>query len=111
MKVQQEVYRFKQPKMKDTIAELFIDCSSLSVLLRPPMSGWIYGEIFEILNSEWRRKIVFFQVCHRWPSGTTVVVMSETANICFLSALAGVSISTDDWQNALAYCVWVLEYF
>ena len=75
------------------------------------MSRFNYFTIFEILNSEWRRKIVFFQVCHRWPSGTTVVVMLETANIYFLSALAGVSISTDDWQNVSAYCVWVLEYF
>ena len=34
---------------------------------------------------KWRRQFVPFRRCHRWASGATVVVMSETANICFLS--------------------------
>ena len=37
---------------------------------------------------KWRRQFVFFRRCHRWVSGATVVVMSETPssikyNICF----------------------------
>ena len=34
---------------------------------------------------KWRRQFVPFRRCHRWASGATVVVMSETANICFFS--------------------------
>ena len=97
---------------KSKCFRIILDCeSSARSIPLGAAKDEIHGEMFAILNTEWRRKIVFFQVCHRWASGTTVVVMSETANICFLSALAGVSISTDDWQNASAYCVWVLEYF
>ena len=45
---------------------------------------------------KWRRQFVFFRRCHRWVSGATVVVMSETASIIItqylLSLSAGVCI-------------------
>ena len=36
---------------------------------------------------KWRRKLVFFRRCHRWTRAATVVVISETGNICFSLAL------------------------
>ena len=35
---------------------------------------------------KWRRQFVFFLPCHRWASGATVVIMSETANINIIFA-------------------------
>ena len=47
---------------------------------------------------KWRKQFVFFRQSHWWVSGTTVVVMSETAsNICSFSALGFSSFH-------LAYC-------
>ena len=40
---------------------------------------------------KWRRQFVFFWRCHWCASGATVVVLSETANICFLSTIFVIS--------------------
>ena len=37
---------------------------------------------------KWRRQFVFFRRCHRWVSGATVVVMSETASINIIFAFS-----------------------
>ena len=37
---------------------------------------------------KWRRPFVFFQRCHRWASGATVVVMSKTAGIYIIFAFS-----------------------
>ena len=69
-----------------TLAELFNDCSSLSVPETPIMAGFMKKSLtFE--TRKWRRQFVFFWRCR----GATVVAMSETANchLLFLKILFG----------------------
>ena len=73
-----------------TLAELFNDCSSLSVPeTSSQLDSWRnYFFNLRFTTRNWRRQFVFFRRCHRWVSGATVVVMSETASINIIFAFS-----------------------
>ena len=78
--------RFEQPKMKDTcwvVLRLFIIVCSWD----PIMTGFMKKSL-RFKTRKWRRQFVFFRRCHRWVSGATVVVMSETASINIIFAFS-----------------------
>ena len=100
MKARQEVYccfetrrTLRAAKDEDTYLPSCLMTVHHFLFLRPQ---WLAGFIEKFLRfktRKWRRQFVFFQRCHRWASGATVVV--ETALIwlflvvlfcCFFSA-------------------------
>ena len=46
-----------------------------------PIIAGFMDKFLRFKTRKWRRQFVFFRRCHRWVSGATVVVMSETASI------------------------------
>ena len=64
------------------------------------MAGFM-DKLLRFKTRKWRRHFVFFRHCHRWVSGATVVVMSETANINIIFA----SSQRWDFHNF----IWILQ--
>ena len=64
------------------------------------MAGFM-DQFLRFKTRKWRRQFVFFRQCHRWASGATVVVMSETPNINIIFA----SSQRWDFHNF----IWILQ--
>ena len=81
---------FEQPKMKDTCSVVYITTVHHSpiVFSWDPIIAGFMEKFLRFKTRKWRRQFVFFRRCHRWVSGATVVVMSETASINIIFAFS-----------------------
>ena len=61
-------------RWRHVLAELFNDSVHHCLFLRPQWLAGLIEKFLRFKTRKWRREFVFFQRCHRWASGATVVV-------------------------------------